>query len=249
MSELVQQVVILAGGLGTRLAERTKLRPKPLMPVAGKPYLEWQIELLKESGFRDLLLLTGYLAEQIENHFRDGSQWHVRIAYSRELKSLGTAAALKLARPKLQEKFLVMNGDTFFPFDYSAFIRRAVERDDCVWMVVVPGRCLAPNAPRGNVCLDVDGERVVRYVRGGRDDLDFVHAGMFVLARSQLSLMGSEEGLALEAALYPPLIELGLLRAFVCQERFFDMGTPQQLDELEAFLSRKKARERQQNSN
>lgn len=236
MSSLAQQVVIFAGGLGTRLGERTRLTPKPIIPVAGKPYLEWQIELLKSHGFREFLLLTGHLGEQIEQHFGDGDRWGVRVLYSREPKPLGTAGALQLAASKLQDRFLLMNGDTFFPFDYSAFARQATTRDQSAWLVAVPRYVLGADAPRGNVRLDADGQSVVEYVRGGQESFEFVHAGMFVLGRLWLSLIPGGEGLAIEAALCPPLIERGLLRAFVVNERFYDMGTPQQLDELESFL-------------
>jgi NDP-sugar pyrophosphorylase family protein len=236
MSQTIQQVVILAGGLGTRLGELSRQTPKPVIPVAGKPYLEWQIELLRGHGLREFLLLTGYRAEQIEAYFGDGSRWQVSISYSREPEPLGTAAALKLAEPKLRDRFLLMNGDTFFPFDYTAFVRQAETQPHCAWLVAVPRRALGTNPPRGNVGLDADAGQVVEYVRGGRDGLDFVHAGIFVLDRSWLTLMRGGQGQAIEAALCPPLLERGLLRAFVCRERFYDMGTPQQLQELENFL-------------
>jgi NDP-sugar pyrophosphorylase family protein len=100
----------------------------------------------------------------------------------------------------------------------------------------VPRAQLEPGAPRGNVGLDATGTRVVEYVRGGRDGLAFVHAGMFVLNRSRLSLLPSGGGVAVEAALCPALIERDLLRAHVVNQRFYDMGTPQQLQELDDFL-------------
>ncbi len=237
MNQQVRQAVIFAGGLGTRLGEKTKTTPKPIIPVAGKPYLEWQIELLRGHGLREFVLLTGYLAEQIEAHFQDGSRWGVAIRYSREPKPLGTALALKLAEPLLRDRFLLMNGDTFFPFDHSDLLRRAQAEPGHEWLVAVPRATLEPGAPRGNVGLDATATRVVEYVRGGRDDLPFVHAGMFVLNRSRLSLIPGGEGVAVEAALCPALIERDALRAYVVNQRFHDMGTPQQLQELETVLN------------
>jgi len=236
MSAFIQQVVILTGGRGTRLGSRTKTTPKPLIPVAGKPYLEWQIELLREHGFRRFLLLTGYLAEQIERHFHVGAPWKVRIDYSREPQPIGTAAALKLAAPKLAQRFLLMNGDTFFPCDYDALDQAAAANPDSAWLVVVPRSVLGADAPRGNVRLDAAGHHVVEYVRGGQEGFEFVHSGMFVLGRQWLSLVEEGAGRAIESALCPALIERSVLRAWVCHERFYDMGTPEQLDELERFL-------------
>jgi NDP-sugar pyrophosphorylase family protein len=237
MKSVTRQVVILAGGLGTRLAERTRQKPKPIIPVAGKAYLEWQIELLRGHGLRDFLLLTGYRAEQIEAHFGNGNRWGVKISYSREPQPLGTAAALRLAEPKIGEHFLLMNGDTFFPIDYTAFLRRADSTPDNVWLVAVPKSQLGPSPPQGNVGLDKGQLSVIEYVRGGRENLDFVHAGMFVLSRSWLSQMQGGAGASVESALCPALIKANALRAYVCNERFYDMGTPQQLQELEVFLT------------
>jgi D-glycero-D-manno-heptose 1,7-bisphosphate phosphatase len=245
VSDPLQQVVIFAGGLGTRLGERTRQTPKPIIPVAGKAYLEWQIEMLSEWGFRKFLLLTGYLAEQIEGYFGDGTRWNVKVEYSHEPMPLGTAAALRLSEPKLHNRFLLMNGDTFFPMNYSAFLQAAATEPGKAWLVAVPRNVLEPGAPRGNVELDASQRRVTGYVRGGRDDLDFVHAGMFCLQRSMLANMQQGEGLSVEMALCPSLIEQDRLRAFVCHERFYDMGTPQQLQELDAFLSREGVQRKQ----
>ncbi|MSR64185.1 MAG: hypothetical protein EXS18_00190 [Verrucomicrobiae bacterium] len=237
MSSLVKQVVIFCGGLGSRLGDLTKQIPKPIIPVAGKPYLEWQIESLRAHGLTDFKLLTGYLAEQIEDYFGDGRRWQVKISYSREPKPLGTTAALKRAEPGLCQRFLLMNGDTFFPMDYTQFLRKADAEADKVWLVAVPARVLGSDTRRGNTALDEASGRVTEYVRGGRDDLDFVHAGMFALDRSWLAQMQGEEGVSVESALCPSLIERDLLRAFVVRERFYDMGTPKQLRELDEFLT------------
>lgn len=236
MASSIQQVAILCGGLGTRLGERTKSTPKPVIPVAGKPYLEWQIELLRGHGLTEFVLLTGYLAEQIEGHFGDGRRWQVKISYSREPEPLGTAAALKLVEPKLHQRFLLMNGDTFFPMNYARFLHRAAEVPDKTWLVAVPVRSLGEDAPRGNTAIDESSGRVTEYVRGGRDGLDFVHAGMFALDRSWLMQMRAGKGVSVESALCPALIEQDRLRAFVVRERFYDMGTPKQLHELEEVL-------------
>src|SRR5450432_2485472 len=101
------QAVILAGGLGTRLWPLTKTVPKPMVPVAGAPYLEHQLRLLEKQGIRDILLLTGYLGEQIEEHFGDGSRLGLRIAYSREETPVGTGGALRLAQGLLADSFLL----------------------------------------------------------------------------------------------------------------------------------------------
>ena len=105
------QTVILAGGLGTRLGALTRKIPKPMAPVAGMPYLEHQLRLLERQSLRDVLLLTGYLGDQIESYFGNGGQLGLRIRYSRERRPLGTGGALREARRLLDQSFLLMYGD------------------------------------------------------------------------------------------------------------------------------------------
>ena len=114
------QTVILAGGLGTRLGALTRKIPKPMAPVAGMPYLEHQLRLLERQSLRDVLLLTGYLGDQIESYFGNGGRLGLRIRYSRERRPLGTGGALREARRLLDESFLLMYGDSLLPIDYSA---------------------------------------------------------------------------------------------------------------------------------
>ena len=106
------QLVIIAGGKGTRLKEILGDRPKPMVEVGGKPLVEHQVLLARKYGIRDVLILTGYGADYIENFFGDGSAWDVRIRYQRESRPLGTAGALLDAVDKLGDTFIVMYGDT-----------------------------------------------------------------------------------------------------------------------------------------
>lgn len=105
------KAVILAGGYGKRLRPLTNSIPKVLIPIGRKPILEIIIEQLKENGFREIYLTTGYKTEVIENYFKDGKKFGVSIYYSREDKPLGTAGPLKLLEEELDKDFLVMNGD------------------------------------------------------------------------------------------------------------------------------------------
>jgi len=116
------QAIILAGGKGTRLKPYTATLPKPLVPVGEFPIMEIIIRQLKRSGFRNITIITGYLAELIEAYFKDGKQWGVRIDYAREDVPLGTAGGLSLV-DDLQENFLVINGDTLTTLDFGALFK------------------------------------------------------------------------------------------------------------------------------
>jgi NDP-sugar pyrophosphorylase family protein len=113
------QVVILAGGLGTRLGAVTRTLPKPMVPVRGVPYLEHQLRLLARHGLTDIVLLTGYLGEQIEEDFGDGGRLGLRIRYSREPQPLGTGGALREANTA-GRVLLVIYGDSYLRIDYAA---------------------------------------------------------------------------------------------------------------------------------
>ncbi len=117
------QVVILAGGQGSRLRPYTTVLPKPLLPVGEVPILEIIIRQLKHYGFKNILISTGYLAELIEAYFGDGRRWGVCIRYVREGKPLGTAGALGLAK-HTEDDFLVLNGDVLTDMDFAHFFKR-----------------------------------------------------------------------------------------------------------------------------
>jgi NDP-sugar pyrophosphorylase family protein len=116
------QAIILAGGAGTRLRPYTISFPKPLVPVGDMPILEIIVRQLQRSGFDDLVIATGHLAELIEAYFRDGGRWGVRIRYVREERPLGTAGALRLVE-EMAEHALVMNGDILTDLDFAALYR------------------------------------------------------------------------------------------------------------------------------
>lgn len=112
-----RQLVILAGGKGTRLKERLGDLPKPMIPIAGKPLLEHQVELAKKFGFTDLIFFVHYRADLIEKHFGDGKNFGVRIEYVLEKEPLGTAGAVLAGFEKLAERFVVLYGDTMVNVD------------------------------------------------------------------------------------------------------------------------------------
>ena len=115
-------VVIMAGGKGTRIAALNSTIPKPLLPVAGKPVLEHEIECLKQQGITDIVLTVGHMAEQIIAHFGDGSLFGVHIDYIREEIPLGTGGALYYLKDRVQDDFLLLNGDMIFDVDFSRLL-------------------------------------------------------------------------------------------------------------------------------
>lgn len=226
------QAVILAGGLGTRLRPLTDHLPKPMVEVCGKPFLEHQLLLLRKRGMKRVLLLTGYLGDMIEDYFGAGANFGMDISYSREARALGTGGALRNAVVKLEDTFLLLNGDTLLDIDYLKLVRRFGELETTGLIVAWPN-CDAKLV--SNISLDSDG-RVLAYSKSGGEGLFFVDAGVAAYRRSVLDLIPAGEAVSLETDVLPKLIENKMLFGYRCTEPFYDMGSPGGIERLRRFL-------------
>ncbi len=232
------QVVILAGGLGTRLWPVTRRVPKPLVPVAGVPYLEHQIRLLARQSLTDIVILTGYLGEQIEDCFSDGHRFGVHIRYSREPQPLGTGGALRHARGLLTDSFLLIYGDSYLPIAYAP-VAHLLTTTAASGVVAVYRDLTGETNVHCNVALDADGA-VLRYDKRGAaadSEMQYVEAGVLALRRSVLDLIPPGRPVSLEEEIFPVLIERRRLLGYPTQQRFFDMGTPERLRAIEEYLA------------
>jgi len=233
MSERLQ-VVILAGGRATRLGDAARSTPKALLPVAGRPFLAWQLERLERSGYREVLVLTGHLGDSIASFLGDGSVFgmHARsLSDGKEL--LGTAGALRNALDELDDTFLVTYGDSYLPFDYSGPLTDLRAHPDALATMSV-----FPNAGRWDASNTlVRGERVERYEKGSTDpSLDHIDYGALALRRSVVAEIPAGVPLGLDAV-QTDLARRGVLRAHVAPHRFYEIGSPAGLAELDRLLS------------
>lgn len=230
------QVVILAGGLGTRLWPLTRRVPKPMVPVNGVPYLEHQLRLLAHQDLTDIVILTGYLGEQIEDCFGDGERLGLRIRYSRERQQRGTGGALRDARGLLPEAFLLIYGDSYLPIEYRAVGARLMETAASAVMAVYDGP-LEETGVFPNVALGSDGA-VLRYAKNaaGDPELRYVEAGVLALRRQVLDLIPPGRVVSLEQEIFPLLIQSRRLSGYRTAQRFYDMGTPEGLRAIAEHL-------------
>jgi NDP-sugar pyrophosphorylase family protein len=229
------RAVILAGGLATRLGETTRGTPKALLPVGGRPFLAWQLERLVRSGYRDVLLLTGHLADSIAAFAGDGSAFGLRVrTLSDGPKLLGTAGALRRALDELDDDFLVTYGDSYLPFDYSGPLTDLRAHPEALGTMSV-----YPNAGRWDASNTlVRGETVERYEKGGTDpSLDHIDYGAIALRRSAIAAIEPDVACGLDV-IQADLARRGLLRAYVATQRFYEIGSPAGLAELDQLLSK-----------
>lgn len=229
------QIVILAGGLGTRLRPRTLTVPKPMVPVLGKPYLYYQLDYLKRRGIGEALLLIGYLGEQIVDYFGDGRSLGMALDYSVEKELLGTGGALKLAEDKIRDDFFVIYGDSFLPMDYADF-EAAFRNAGAEGMISVYRDPAGVTTVKGNVALSKDG-KVTRYDKKTNDpELMYVEAGVLAFRRNVLKRIPAGQIVSLENDTYPELIRERRLAGYIATQRFFDIGTESRIGDMEAWL-------------
>ncbi|MBM3349481.1 MAG: CBS domain-containing protein [Betaproteobacteria bacterium] len=217
-------IVIMVGGLGTRLRPQTEKYPKPLLPVAGKPILEHIIERAKAQGFSHFVLAVNYLGHMIEDYFGNGDRWQVRIDYLREDIPLGTAGALSLLRPPPETMFAVSNGDVLTDIRYSEILDFHAYYDATATMAVRRHEWQHPFGVVKTNGVDIVGLNEKPVSR------TYVNAGIYVLNPSALDLLAPDEPCDMPA-LFARLRKQGKRTvAYAMYEQWVDIGRPEDLD-------------------
>jgi MurNAc alpha-1-phosphate uridylyltransferase len=225
------QVVILAGGLATRLGEITRNCPKSMVRIQGKPFLEYQLNLLKRKGIEDVILCTGYLGEQIEDYFESGKEYGMNISYSCEDEPLGTAGALKNAEPILKDVFFTIYGDSFISLDFSRVMSYFNSQNKLALMTVYKNY---NRYDKSNT--EIEGNLVKRYSKKEKSDkMVYIDYGVNIFRKKALNMIPTHKFYSLDN-LFPRLIEKHELLAFEVMERFYEIGSLQGLEEFTNFV-------------
>jgi len=225
-------VLVLAGGLGTRLRGVVPDLPKVLAPVAGRPFLDHLLSELARRGARDVVLATGYRSDLVRRFAADGARWGLAVRYSEEHEPLGTGGAVVAARSLLpSDPFVVLNGDTFVEVEWEAFAAAHRAAGAVITVAVVP---VADSARFGRVLL-ADGDRVAGFTEKGEAGPGLVNAGAYLIARDAPAAWGTEAPLSLERDVLPRYVGRGL-QGFRCAGRFLDIGTPVSLEEAQRYF-------------
>ncbi len=226
-------IAILAGGLATRLRPATQHTPKSLLPVAGEPFIAHQLRLLRARGITRVVLCLGYLAEMVRDFVGDGSRFGLDVDYSFDGPALlGTAGALKRARDRLGESFLVMYGDSYLVCDYAAVARAFRDSGKRALMTVFrnEGRWDTSN-------VEFRAGEILAYSKQDRTPrMEFIDYGLGVFRSDAIDLVPADRQYDL-AALYGELLRRGELAGFEVQERFYEIGSPAGLKETEQFIT------------
>jgi D-glycero-D-manno-heptose 1,7-bisphosphate phosphatase len=225
----IRQAALLVGGRGTRLGALTASIPKPLAPVAGRPFLDWQIEDVARHGFDRITLLAGYKAEQIVARYNGRHCRGAEIEVLVEPEPLGTAGCLRLFRESLDDRFLLLNGDTLFSIN---LLDLPIPAGDALGSLALCS--IAPGGRYSTVDLAADG-KVIDFLPRNPDRSGPINGGIYVLDRQIVDWIG-EGPVSLEADVFPRLAKAGKLRGALYESAFIDIGIPDDLERAQVMI-------------
>lgn len=226
-------MVIMAGGMGTRLRPHTESCPKPLLPVAGKPMLEHIIERAKLEGFTHFVLAIHYLGHMIEEYFGDGSRLHVHIDYLREQSPLGTAGALGLLNPRPDAPFIVTNGDVLTDIHYGELLDFHVRHHAIATMAVRVHEWQHPFGVVQTEGVDIVGFEEKPVAR------THINAGVYALDPAALEVVGAGEHCDMPTLFERLQAKDSRTVAYPMHEPWLDVGRPDDLNRAIAETAEK----------
>ena len=229
---MIRRAMVLAAGFGTRLAPLTHTTPKPLLPVAGKPFIEHILALLRAGGIREVVINLHHLGHLIEAHVGDGTRFGVSVRYSHEASILDTGGGIKHAEPLLAgEPFIVVNGDSLLEVSLPELIDFHRSRGAVATMALRAD----PDARRFGL-VEIDDDAHVRRIVGlppglGASGLrGFMFPGLHVLEPTVFSHMEPDGVFSITRTTYPALVAKGLtVLGFVTAARWINIDTPDAL--------------------
>ncbi|MFI5337567.1 MAG: nucleotidyltransferase family protein, partial [Opitutales bacterium] len=225
-------VAVLAGGLATRLRPVTEKIPKLLVEVAGEPFFDHQLRLLKKNGLTHMILCVGHLGEQIVDRYGDGSRWGVRLEYSFDGdRLLGTGGALIRALPKLGASFYVLYGDSYLPIDYQAVGRSFLASGQPGLMTVYENH---ERYDASNVWFE-DGVLKLYDKKNQVPQMQHIDYGLGVFQAAAFRGFPGDEVVDL-AGIQTALSRRGQLAGYEVPRRFYEIGSPAGLAELDQLL-------------
>jgi len=219
------QAVILVGGQGTRLRPLTSTVAKPVVRLVDRPFISFMLEWLHRHGVDDVIMSCGFQADGVRSVLGDGSDLGIRLRFVEEPEPRGTAGALKLAEPMLEERFLMLNGDVLTDIDLTAQIAHHERTGAKATLSLVP---VEDPSAYGVVLLESDDavRDFVEKPAPGTVDSNLISAGAYVLEREILDLVPGERNVSIEREVWPRLVGAGLY-GFSSDSYWLDIGTPE----------------------
>ena len=230
-------VALLAGGLATRLRPITQTIPKALVEVAGRPFIDHQLDLLHLHGIRRVVFCLGHLGEQVEAHVGDGAAFSLNVQYSYDGATLqGTGGALRRALPLLGEEFWVMYGDSYMDICYRDVLAH-FQAQNVLGLMTVLRNC--DRWDSSNVVYR-DGQLMRYDKRAKTAEMQYIDYGVSILRRAAIERISPDQPFDL-ADLYRDLVAERQMVGYEVRERFYEIGTPASLQEADDYLRQRAA--------
>lgn len=227
----IKKAFILAAGRGVKMRPFTYEIPKTLIPVQGKPILEYSIELLRDNGFKDIYILIGHLGDKIVSHFGDGSRFGVKITYIKEKKEEGTAAPLRMAKKYFRNApFIMMYGDILIDINLKDFIEFHQSHGGPATMAVT-----SSDNPYEFGAVRLHGNKVVKFKEKPEKKKGvshFINAGLFVFSPKIINYVPAKGYSMLEKDVLPKLVGENKLYGYPFEGQWYDIGTPEIYEEV-----------------
>ncbi len=234
---ITENIVILSGGLATRLRPVTEKIPKSLLDISGKPFISRQLELLQRRGFRYVVICAGYLGEKIQDYIKTGEDYGLNVVYSFDgEKLLGTGGALKNALPLLSDTFLVMYGDSYLDIDYKSIIDNFNSVNFSGLMTVFKNK---DKWDSSNVWFE--NNKIIQYDKQDKNEnMHYIDYGLGILKKSVFEKYFSNHTHFDLEEVYKTLIKNNELAGCEVFERFYEIGSHEGLEETREYFLKNK---------
>jgi D-glycero-alpha-D-manno-heptose 1-phosphate guanylyltransferase len=224
--------VLLAGGLGTRLKPIVSDKPKILADICNRPFVTFLLDQLVMADIRDVVLCTGYMADQVYEKLGDVYK-SLKLTYSKENTPLDTGGALRLALPHIKSDFaLVMNGDSFVNVKFAVYIDWFL-KNKCAAALLLAN--VSDTRRFGKVLVDENGRLVSFKEKESNSNSGWINAGVYLIKKSLIETIPEETPFSLEREFFPKLVDQGLW-GFQFEGEFIDIGTPETFAYAEKFF-------------
>ncbi len=219
------KAVILAGGFGKRLRPISYLYPKPMVPINGKPFLEYLMNFLKIQGVSEFILCLHYMADKFIEYFNDGSKFGFKIKYSIEEKPLGTAGAIRKVEDHLDTTFLVLNGDTYLNLNIRRMLRFHQDNGNLGTISLVKMR----DTFRYGLVRLSDDRRIIGFSEKARAHVSegYINAGVYIFEKRILDYIPPNKRVSLEKDILPSILGKEKIYGFLVDGYFIDIGIPE----------------------
>lgn len=232
----IRQAVILAGGLGTRMRPLTLTLPKPMIPIHNKPFLEYVVKLLKENGIEEVIILTGYLHEKIEDYFKDGEKFGLKIKYSFSPAEDETGTRIRKAKDLLDDTFLLLYADNYWPLQLDQLFKFYKKMNK---QGLVTAYSNTDNYTKNNTLVSDKGLVEVYDKSRQISGLNGVDIGFFILKKNVLENLPKEK-FSFEKVILPELISKKQLAGFLTYHKYYGLSNLERIPVIEEFFKPKK---------